>query len=249
MKVTMFKSFDSSIFTFQKRIEKYKTYLLNFEELFFKQSKVVKPVIIQKAIAKHETEEYNDTDVIELIADEIDIFNEREIEKKEKDPKYKIQSAEMPIIHDEYDIERLKAAIAQDKEIIELIIHVLVNINPDAKLDKLKALVKELEGNKILIFSYFATTVDYLKEAFTDVFLTELDLSKEQVAFLKSKNGKDKSSFVQRFAPVAQKQEVINGKVHGKEQLQILVSTDVLSEGQTCRIAALLSIMICIGIL
>jgi ERCC4-related helicase len=232
MKVTMFKSFDSSIFTFRKRIEKYKTYLLNFEELFFQQSKVVKPVIIQKAIAKHETEEYNDTDVIELIADEIDIFNEREIEKKEKDPKYKIQSAEMPIVHDDYNIDRLKAAIAQDKEIIELIIHVLVNIKPDAKLNKLKALVKELKGNKILIFSYFATTVDYLKEAFTEDFLTELDLSKDQVAFLKSKNGKDKSSFVQRFAPIAQKQEVINEKVNGKEQLQILVSTDVLSEGQ-----------------
>ncbi|MBL0047513.1 MAG: DEAD/DEAH box helicase family protein [Bacteroidetes bacterium] len=232
MKVTMFKSFDSSIFTFKKRIEKYKTYLLNFEELFFQQSKVVKPVIIQKAIAKHETEEYNDTDVIELIADEIEIFNAREIEKKEKDTKYKIQSAVMTIEHEDYNIERLKAAIAQDKEIIQLILHVLTNIKPDAKLNKLKALVKELKGNKILIFSYFATTVDYLKEAFTEDFLTELDLSKDQVAFLKSKNGKDKSSFVQRFSPVAQKQEVINGKVNGREQLQILVSTDVLSEGQ-----------------
>ena len=49
---------------------------------------------------------------------------------------------------------------------------------------------------------------------------------------MKSKNGKDKSSFVQRFAPIAQKQEVFNRKVHGKEQLQILVSTDVLSEEQ-----------------
>lgn len=232
MKVTMFKSFDSSIFTFKRRIEKYKTYLLNFEELFFKQSKVVKPVIIQKAIAKHETEEYNDTDVIELIADEIDIFNQREQEKKDKDPKYKIQSAEMPIEHDDYNIDKLKVAIAQDKEIIALIIHVLANIKPDAKLNKLKALIKELKGNKILIFSYFATTVDYLKEAFTDDFLAEIDLSKDQVAFLKSKNGKDKSSFVHRFAPVAQKQAVVNGKVNGKEQLQILISTDVLSEGQ-----------------
>ena len=232
MKVTMFKSFDSSIYTFKKRIDKYNTYLLNFEELFFKQSKVVKPEIIQKAIAKHETEEYNDTDVIELIADEIEIYNEREKEKYAKDTKYKIQVAEMPIVHEHYNIEKLNAAIAQDKHIIGLIIHVLANIKPDAKLDKLKALVKELKGRKILIFSYFATTVDYLKEAFTEEFLNEIDLSKDQVAFLKSKNGKEKSAFVQRFAPVAQKQEVINGKVNGKEQLRILVSTDVLSEGQ-----------------
>lgn len=232
MKVTMFKSFDSSIFTFKKRIDKYNTYLLNFEELFFKQNKVVKPEIIQKAIAKHETEEYNDTDVIELIADEIEIYNEREKEKNAKDPKYRIQSAEMSIVHEQYNIAKLKTAIAQDKEIIALIIHVLANIKPDAKLNQLKALVKELKGNKILIFSYFATTVDYLREAFTEEFLAEIDLSKEQVAFLKSRNGKEKSSFVQRFAPVAQKQEIVNGKVNGKEQLQILVSTDVLSEGQ-----------------
>lgn len=232
MKVTMFKSFDSSIYTFLKRIEKYKTYLLNFEELFFLQSKVVKPIVIQKAIAKHETEEYNDTDVIELIADEILIYNERETEKWRKDPKYKKQSAEMPIVLEEYNIDKLKKAITQDKEIIELILHVLYNIKPDAKLNKLRELVKALKGNKILIFSYFATTVDYLKEAFTEDFLTELDLTHDQVAFLKSKNGKDKSSYVQRFAPIAQKQEVLNGKVNGKEQLQILVSTDVLSEGQ-----------------
>ena len=58
---------------------------------------------------------------------------------------------------------------------------------------------------------------------------------------MKSRNGKDKSSFVQRFAPIAQKQEVINGKVHGKEQLQILVSTDVLSEGQTLQDCGILA--------
>ena len=90
MKVTMFKSFDSSIFTFKKRIEKYKTYLLNFEKLFFTQSKVVRPEIIQKAIAKHELDENKELDVIEIISDEIEIFNQREHDRKEKDVKYKI---------------------------------------------------------------------------------------------------------------------------------------------------------------
>jgi len=52
MKVTLFKSFDSSIHTFKKRIEKYKTYLSSFEDLFFKHSKIVLPAIIQKGIAR-----------------------------------------------------------------------------------------------------------------------------------------------------------------------------------------------------
>lgn len=232
MKVTMFKSFDSSIYTFKKRIEKYTTYLLNFEELFFQQNKVVKPEIIQKAIAKQDLDDYKDIDVIEIIAEEIALYNEREQAKKTKDIKYRVQPAEMLIVPEEYNIEALKAAIKQDKEIIALITHVLANIKSDAKLTKLKALVKELKGSKILIFSYFATTVDYLKEAFTNDYLNELELTSEQIAFLKSKNGKDKSSFVQRFAPIAQKQEVVNGKINGREELQILVSTDVLSEGQ-----------------
>ena len=232
MKVTMFKSFDSSIHTFKRRIEKYNTYLLNFEQLFFNQGKVVKPEIIQKAIAKHELEEFVDADIITLISSEIELFKERENDKKNKDANYKAQIAEMPIVQEDYNIEKLQDAIAQDKQIIALIIHVLENINPDAKLNKLKELIKELKGNKILIFSYFATTIDYLKEAFTEDFLAELNLTSDQVAFLKSKNGKDKSQYVQRFAPVAQKQEVINGKVNGKPELQILFSTDVLSEGQ-----------------
>ncbi len=232
MKVTMFKSFDSSIHTFRKRIEKYSTYLLNFEQLFFSQNKVVKPEIIQKAIAKHELDEFSDIDVIELIADEIDIYNEREATKKQKDNTYRIQPAEIPIVHEDYNIDTLNAAINQDKEIIELIIHVLGNINPDSKLNKLKDLLTDLKGQKVLIFSYFATTVDYLKEAFTNDYLAELEISNEQIAFLKSKNGKDKSAFVQRFAPVAQKQERINGKINGREEIQILISTDVLSEGQ-----------------
>lgn len=232
MKVTMFKSFDSSIYTFRKRIEKYKTFLIHFEELFFTQNKVVKPEIIQKAIAKHQSEEYKDIDIVSLISKEIAIFQEREQDKKAKDSKYKIIAAEMPIVHEEYHIEKLTVAINQDKEIIKLILHVLENIQPDAKLNQLKSLVKSLKGNKILIFSYFATTVDYLKAAFTPDFLAEINLSQEQIAFLKSKNGKDKSDFVQRFAPVAQKQSHINGTINGKPELQILVSTDVLSEGQ-----------------
>lgn len=232
MKVTMFKSFDSSIYTFRKRIEKYKTFLTHFEQLFFTQKKVVKPEIIQKAIVKHQLEDNYDIDIITLIGEEITVFQEKEQAKKGKDSKYKIVAAEMPIVHEEYHIEKLRAAVKQDKEIIALILHILENIQPDAKLNQLTSLLKELKGQKVLIFSYFATTVDYLKAAFTPDFLAEINVLPTQIAFLKSKNGKDKSDFVQRFAPIAQKQSLINGLINGKPELQILVSTDVLSEGQ-----------------
>lgn len=230
MKVTMFKSFDSSICTFKKRIEKYETYLANFEELFFKHSKVVRPEIIQRALNRYSEE--TDEDALGLILDEVELFKERELRKKERDSAYRIQQPETSIDLKTFNTERLKKFIQQDKDVIKVINRVLVEIKPDTKLEKLKNLLRNLKGQKVLIFSYFATTVDYIRENLTPDFLNEIGLDKDQVAFLKSKNGKEKTGFVQRFSPVAQRQAIIDGRINGKQELQILVSTDVLSEGQ-----------------
>ncbi len=230
MKVTLFKSFDSSIHTFKKRIEKYNTYLVNFEELFFNHNKVVKPEIIQKAIAR--IEEEPDEDVLSLIFEEAESFTEREKKKKEKDSSYHIQKPETTIVLDEFNTDKLKKFIQQDKDIISLFLTVISSIKTDAKLEKLKTLLKDLKGEKVLIFSYFATTVDYIRDQLKDDFLNDVELSKDKIAFLKSKNGKEKTGYVQRFSPIAQRQSIVDGKVNGKPELQVLVSTDVLSEGQ-----------------
>ncbi len=230
MKVTMFKSFDSSVYTFGKRIEKYKSYLLNFEKLFLDHKKIVKPVIIQKAIVRHEEEP--DEDVMELVFEEIDKFEEREQTRKKNDNAYRSQSAYVDISHEDYKIENIKAFIKQDKEIIDLIKKVLSDIKTDPKLTELKKRLKTLKGQKVLIFSYFATTIDYLNQQLDDAFLSELGIGRDQIAFLKSKTGRNKQAIVQRFSPKAQRQMVIDGKVNGQAELQILCSTDVLSEGQ-----------------
>lgn len=230
MKVTMFKSFDSSICTFKKRIEKYETYLTNFEELFFKHSKVVRPEIIQKALNRYSEE--TDEDALGLILEEVELFKERELRKKERDSAYRIQQPETNVDLKTFNTERLRKFIQQDKDVIKVINRVLVEIKPDTKLEKLKNLLRNLKGQKVLIFSYFATTVDYIRENLTPEFLNEIGLDKDQLAFLKSKNGKEKTGFVQRFSPIAQRQTIIDGKINGKPELQILISTDVLSEGQ-----------------
>jgi len=76
MKVSLFKSFDSSIFTFSKRIEKYSKYLQQFEHLFFEENILVKPAIISKALSRWEDEP--DEDIIDLIYEEIEKFNQRQ---------------------------------------------------------------------------------------------------------------------------------------------------------------------------
>ena len=230
MKVTMFKSFDSSVYTFKKRIDKYEFYLSNFEQLFFGHNKIVKPVIIQKAMARHQDEP--DEDMLDLIFDEIDKFNERELEKKKHDNAYRIQNPYIEINHDDYKIDNIRTFIQQDQEILTLIKSVLGDIKTDTKLKRLKALLKTLKGNKVLIFSYFATTIDYLKQELNKAFLSEIDIAEDKIEFLKSKTGKNKQAIVQRFSPKAQRQEPVDGLINGQPELQILCSTDVLSEGQ-----------------
>lgn len=225
MKVTMFKSFDSSIFTFKKRIERYADYLEQFEKLFFQEKILVKPAIITKALNRQEEE--HDEDVIDLIYDEIEKFNQRQNHKEDNSEKAFIE-----IDLDDYNTENIKNFIKQDKEIIELINKVLASVTEDTKLLRLKALLRTLKGNKVLIFSYFATTVDYLKQELNSELLAALDVDNDEIAFLKSKTGKYKSAYVKRFAPKAQNQTVINGLVNGEKEIKILCSTDVLSEGQ-----------------
>lgn len=232
MKVTMFKSFDSSIFTFKKRIERYSNYLEQFEKLFFDEKILVKPAIITKALNRQDDEP--DEDVIDLIYEEIEKFNQRQNHKdnnSEKVPKEWIPTF-IEINHDDYNIENIKNFIIQDKDIIILVNKVLDSITEDTKLLRLKALLRTLKGSKVLIFSYFATTVDYLKQKLNSEFLNSLDVALDEIAFLKSKTGKYKSAYVKRFAPKAQNQTVINGLVNGEKEIKLLCSTDVLSEGQ-----------------
>lgn len=225
MKVTMFKSFDSSIFTFKKRISRYSDYLAQFEKLFFNEKILVKPAIITKALNRQDDEP--DEDVVDLIYEEIEKFNQRQNHKDNNSEKAFIE-----ISLDDYNTSNIKNFINQDKEIIELINKVLASVTEDTKLLRLKALLRTLKGSKVLIFSYFATTVDYLKQELNSDFLNSLDIAPDEIAFLKSKTGNYKSAYVKRFAPKAQNQTVINGLVNGEKEINLLCSTDVLSEGQ-----------------
>ncbi len=232
MRITLFKSFDSSIHTFKQRIDRYSNYLETFESVFFKQSRIVRPEIIQKALTR--LDEKPDVDIMKLIDEEIVGFTEREQQRQARDTSYSVKTSYASIRHDDYRIERIRAFIQQDKDIIGLIREILAEVKRDSKLETLKEeLVRcGLTGSKVLVFSYFATTIDYLKQQLDDTFLAELGVDRDQVAFLKSKNGEYKQEYVRRFSPVAQKQAVVDGKVNGKPELQLLFSTDVLSEGQ-----------------
>ncbi len=96
----------------------------------------------------------------------------------------------------------------------------------DDKLQKLVRLLKtkELSGQKVLIFSEFADTARYLK--------WQLDLAGiKGVTEVDSASKANRADVIRRFAPYYNGLNSAALADSGREEIRILVSTDVLSEG------------------
>jgi SNF2 family DNA or RNA helicase len=132
----------------------------------------------------------------------------------------------------QYDLRKLRRELEQD---IGLLHGLYDRTEPllasDGKLEKLKQLLAgELRGRKVLIFSMFKDTSRHVHRHLTGDSCARWRTSAGQphIRRIDSGNHPDERGFILGlFAPVA------NGKeVPAKEQIDILVSTDVLSEGQ-----------------
>jgi len=126
-----------------------------------------------------------------------------------------------------FEIERLKADLNNDLSILESINAIIKNITPDRdeKLKKLRDKINEIrkikgKNEKILIFSQYADTTTYLWRHLKDEFGKEIC----EV----NSDSKNLIRIVNRFAPIANEAD----KDERKKPINILVSTDVLSEGQ-----------------
>ena len=92
----------------------------------------------------------------------------------------------------------------------------------DAKLDALHSLVtRSFPDQKVLVFSQFADTVDYL----------ESQLKKRGVEDLAgvTGNSSEPTQLAWRFSPISNQR---TGRQEPAQELRVLVATDVLSEGQ-----------------
>ncbi len=137
-----------------------------------------------------------------------------------------------------FEIEAMKADIKKEHELIDLIRRQLTILEKDdSKLKRFADLIKEIRTEKpdakVLVFSYFADTVNYLK----DKLGKHLDfVSAENTGFVSSKTRGDAEGLAGRFSPRSKKYELKDGET----ELQYLVSTDVLSEGQNLQDAGIL---------
>lgn len=136
---------------------------------------------------------------------------------------------ELPI--DRYDTESIERAVEADLGILRGILTCLEQDLEDDKLEVLKELLtsQALRGKKVVLFSYFKDTARYLYRSLTQDEDFLKSLGHRQISIVDSDiKPEERTRRILRFAPWA------NGRpdLPPEEELNLLISTDVLSEGQ-----------------
>ena len=110
-----------------------------------------------------------------------------------------------------------------------------VGAKNDDKLKKLIRLLKtkDVIGKKILIFSEFAHTARYLKRELLSAGIEGLEqIDGSSVA--------NRQTVIKRFSPYYNESSVSQLEAEGEKEIQVLISTDILSEGLNLQDASLL---------
>jgi superfamily II DNA or RNA helicase len=151
----------------------------------------------------------------------------------------------------DYDTDQLGKNISADFQILENILSKLQQVrnlskkDHDLKLVAFKNLLLQFKGKKVIVFSYFKDTAIYVEKQLredaqwlADMGLTDrtshIDLITGET------NTKDRAIKVQRFAPKANCQYPEDIPDRLANPIDILICTDVLSEGQNLQDAGIL---------
>ena len=128
----------------------------------------------------------------------------------------------------EYKVEEMMAETFLDlNEIVQFLAEARkFESRHDDKLQKLIRLLKSkaLAGQKVLIFTEFADTARYLKRQLDEAGI-------EGVEQVDSATKKNRADVIQRFAPYYNGLSSPGLAGQGREEIRVLISTDVLSEG------------------
>ena len=150
-----------------------------------------------------------------------------------EDPDEDIVSAELlesvtPLSRDEYQVVEIIQETFLDLDQIVSFLEEAKKFEPrhDDKLKKLIRLLnsKDLESQKVLIFTEFADTARYLFRQLTEAGI-------EGVAQVDSATKGNRAHILQRFSPYYNGTNSATLREQGKQEIRVLISTDVLSEG------------------
>jgi superfamily II DNA or RNA helicase len=161
--------------------------------------------------------------------------NSRATEMDASDEARQIIDALPRLEADKYDRRRMYRALQEDIDALTAIWHDIkdISITHDAKLQKLKALLEtDVHGQKVIVFTYYKDTARYLYRVLMNDENTSWreHLGNPHIRRIDSNiRTTDRSHIIENFAPVANGRPEIAGT---DQEVDILISTDVLSEGQ-----------------
>jgi len=196
LQTLLLKRLESSVEAFRKSIQTQIDFLTAFKDIF-KQGKILRKKFYNKYLAYFEEEAESSSYLIEELEKNLEPVNMREFDSKRF---FKDLDNDISVFN---DIKNLVLTIDKDQ---------------DAKLKTLKKRLIELKNKgKVLLFSFYADTIDYLYESLVadDNFYNQ---EKGRVAKLTG-------SFTQ-----LRRKNVIDQFLNGN--VDVLLSTDILSEGQ-----------------
>ncbi len=151
---------------------------------------------------------------------------------------------------DRYELTHIEQDVKHDLSLIESILQPLqdIGVSLDSKLQALKRLLlTQLRGQKVLLFSYFKDTARYLYDYLRAEGEIQQAFGAKAIAITDSDvQPDDRRSIVQRFAPRANCPHRSDRSHRSGEcahcqcedELNLLLSTDVLSEGQNLQDAS-----------
>lgn len=232
LQVTWLKRLESSTFSLLKSVDKYNERLAKFIEYLDGGY-----ILSFRDVAILENEYGEDLD---KAFDDWDDYI-REINASTTNEELKRRGIEKrPADSAKYNVEQLRADAVRDQEICNLMNRCLSMLygRQDSKMLSFIDDVKELlatgkYGKKVLIFSFFADTVNYLKDNLKYV-LKDSENFMSRAEFISGQTKVDDAT--KRFSPKSKKYTL---KPEDQE-IDYLFATDVLSEGQNLQDAAIL---------
>jgi SNF2 family DNA or RNA helicase len=218
------KRFESSVEAFRISVRRALEFLKTFET-YILDGRVLSSSEFQRAMRYLEKESEEDDATPTSRAEELDITEEaRSILEK------------LPELDaSQYDLRKLHDAIQHDIEVLTDIWYRIKEIRAegDNKLLRLKdLLLKDLRGKKVLIFTYYKDTARYLFRALTDGSAKDFlkKIGDPRIHRLDSSSSpKERTRIIEVFAPKSNRRPDLIGS---EEEIDIMISTDVLSEGQ-----------------
>lgn len=160
---------------------------------------------------------------------QFELWKDADVEDQDEDiiPQEFLESVTR-LSRDEYEVSEMIQETFLDLDQIVSFLEEAKKFEPrhDDKLKKLIRLLKskELETEKILIFTEFADTARYLFRQLTDAGI-------EGIAQVDSATKGNRADILQRFSPYYNGTNSETLREQGKQEIRVLISTDVLSEG------------------